>query len=293
MKKVILLVVAIVVMLGMVAYAEPLDFSGDFLYEIRAVTEPELKDLKSNDSFGSIWATLEGAVDDNNTMTVMVSNTMGNAILVDGIFLTTEWGFMTSKLGSIALYSAGYAVTVKEYESKTIGIAGSGATVSVPFGDFVFDAGKTLEANCEYGFKAGYTAGAIELAEVAYMGDNQIDDWKHSFAASVKVVSGDLSAGAGFTYQDALAYGVGAKYAFSPAWIAAGFGVEDDTMSIGADTGVDFDIWGAKVAVGFVEKFDNANIEAFYKIGEVTLTGGYDYNVTAADEVYTKVTASF
>ena len=295
MKKILLIVVAML-FITVGAFAIEPDFTGDFTFELRANPQDPGFDHTAPVDFVAISADIDGIVDDNNMIHTSISGTSGGPVEVGDAYLETAWGFMTTKLGNAAYDSQDYGVSSKAYETKARGIAGGGVFAEVPLRDFTVSGAKTFGApDCAGAVGVAYSSGIIDSIGISYFPDVKADrQLYHAFTISGKVIIDDLSAGAGFRYDnEAVAYGGGVRYDLSPTWIAAGVGVEEDIISIGADTGLDFETWGGSVAIGYIEKVDCVNFEAWYKIGEVTLTGGYDYNESANDEVFAKVTASF
>jgi len=300
MKKLIIVLAFIFVFTSLSIFAIQPDFTGDFTFELRANPKDLFFDHSAPAEFADINAAFDFKVDDYNTVHTEIGGVSGGSLDIKDAYLKTEWGFMTTELGDICYESMGYVLSSKEYESKTKDIEGPGVFVEIPIGEMVTLSGaKTLDP-CYGGFGLKFSSGIIDGIGISYFADvlNNNWDYEQTFTVSSKIIVDEFSLSAGFRHEDLLTenvfvYGIGAKYNLNAVWFAGGIGVEEKVVSIGLDTGVDLVIWGGQIAVGIVEKLDCVNVEGWYKIGEVKLTGGYDYNVQAKDELFVKVEASF
>ena len=247
--------------------------------------------------FADVSADIEAQIDDNNLLHTSIGGISGGDVTIGDAYLQTDWGFFTTKLGNTAFDSYGYAISNKEYESKTKGAGGPGVSIEVPIGNFTVGAGKFFDSPYAIGIKYSNglldTVGFYYAADVLYPGEVV-----HAIAGSLKIVAEGLSIGAGIRWDDGLtAGGVGAKYDFGIPHIATGVGTEETIEGVetkfGADAGLTFDLWGTDIAVSYFKEIDEVNISAWVKPGVVKLKLGYDIKPLDIDEVYIEVSADF
>ncbi len=296
MKKLLLLVI-IFMFVGVFAFAGQIDWGGSFTFRLGANPKDMGFDHSVPADFADVSADIEAQIDDNNLLHTSIGGISGSddGVIIGDTYLKTDWGFMTTKLGNTAYDSPGYGVSNKEYELKTKGTGGPGVAIEVPIGNFTIGAGKFYDP-CIGGIGVKYSNGIIDTLALTYHGDiiNNDYDMIHTFTGGIKIVLDDFSSGAGIRIDDSVfAYGFGAKYSFSPAWIAAGVGIEAGEVKIGANTGFDLETWGHDFVVSYVEQIDEVNISAWYKPNVVKMTIGYDWKVDEDNEVFIEVSADF
>jgi len=295
MKKVLILV-ALFVFAGGLLFAGPIEWGGSFTFKLGANPRNISFDHTAPGEFADISADFEVQIDETNLLHTSVGGTDG--ISVGDTYLQSDWIIFTTKLGTTAYDSFGYAVSDKEYEVKANSIDGAGVSIEIPIGGFTIGAGKFFDP-CIGGVGASWENDILGIG-VNYVGDFTVKDetWAHTVSGGVKVALGDFSSGAGIRYDDTVwAGGVGAKYDFGVPHIAAGVGIEqtDDgtETKFGADTGFEFDTWGGLFSASYVEMIDVINMSIWYKPGVVKFKTGYDWNAEAVDEIYIEVSADF
>jgi len=299
MKKLLFVMVVMFMLAGGLVVADPLDWGGTFTFKLGANPKNLLFDHTLPAEFADASAALDVSLDENTIVHTSIAGLSGGDVTVGDTYLQQNWGFMTTKLGTTAYDSPGYATSNKEYESKTKGAGGPGIVAEIPIGYITIGAAKFFDSPFAIGAK--YCNGPIDLLSIYYSGDVQstgdqkFDRVIHSVAGAAKVIFGNFSTGAGIRIDDSIwSYGVGAKLAFAPSWIAMGVGVEDQAASFGIDTGLEFDKWGGLVSVGYIEGLDSINTNIWYKPTVVKYKLGYDYKPNeVADEVYIEVSADF
>lgn len=299
MKKVLILA-ALFVFAGGLLFAGPIEWGGSFTFRVGANPRNMRFEHTIPEDFADMSADIEAQIDDANLLHTSIGGVSGGEVTIGDAYLQTEWGFMTTKLGNTAYDSPGYGVSSKDYETKTKAAGGAGYVIDVPLGNFTISGGQFFSDPCMFSVGAKYSNGVVDTASIYYSGDVQANGggkyarMAHAVAGGTKLVFGDFSTGAGIRVDDKIwAYGAGIKYAFAPSWVAVGVGVEDGAASYGADTGLAFDVWGADVAVSYVEEFNEANLSAWYKPGVVKFKTGYDWNADIPDEIFFEVSADF
>ena len=295
MKKLLLLVV-VFMFVGAFALAEPIDWGGSFTFKLGANPKDIMYDHTVPKEFADMSADIEAQIDDTNLLHTSIKGISGSddGVTIGDTYLKTDWGFMTTKLGTTDYDSPGYAVSDKEYELKTKGAGGPGIVYEVPIGNFTIGAGKFFDP-CIGGIGIKYSNGIVDLLAITYHGDViEEGNMIHTISGALKIVSGDIAVGAGICYDDdIMAYGIGAKYSLAPTWIAYGIGIEEGEIKMGADTGLDFTTYGGLIAVSHVEKIDEVNVNVWYKPNVVKFKIGYDWKADEDDEVFIEVSADF
>ena len=299
MKKLLLLVI-IFMLVGAVAFAGEIDWGGSFTFKLGANPKNVLFDHTVPKEFADMSADIEAQIDDNNLLHTSIKGVSGSddGVTIGDTYLKTDWGFMTTKLGTMDHDSMGYAVTSKEYELATKGIGGPGVYAETVQGPFTISASKYFDS--PFGIRTKYSKGIIDGLGIYYSGDVQASEGRvytetiSTVAIAGKVVIGNFSSGGGIKVEDKVwAHGMAAKYSFAPSWIAWGYGYEAGDFKYCVDTGLEFDTYGADLAVSHVEKIDEVNISAWYKPNIIKLKAGYDWKADENDEVFIEVSADF